>query len=208
MLAPALESYPALTLIICAALAYLCGSIPFGLVLTRAKGHGDIRKIGSGNIGATNVLRTGDKKLALATLLCDILKGFLPVLIAERFGPETAAVAALFAPLGHIFPVWLGFRGGKGVATAGGSLIAYAWPVAVAAIVTWIVVATVFRYSSLAALAAAIAAPIYTWIVSSILLPPLIVTFLALIVIWRHAGNIRRLIRGEESRINFTKKRS
>ena len=123
-------------IVACAVLAYLCGSIPFGLLLAHAGGHGDIRAIGSGNIGATNVLRTGNKKLAAATLLCDVLKGVAPVAVAWHFGAETAAVAAVFAPLGHIFPVWLGFKGGKGVATAGGALLAYAWPVALAAIAT------------------------------------------------------------------------
>ena len=196
-----------LTLSVCAVLSYLVGSIPFGLILTKATGHGDIRNIGSGNIGATNVLRTGDKKLALATLVCDVLKGCVPVLIAQRFGPETAAAAAIFAPLGHIFPLWLSFKGGKGVATAGGVLAAYAWPVAAAALATWLLVAMAFRYSSLAALAAAAAAPAYAWLFSTTRLPPLVVLLLALVVIWRHAANIRRLVLGEESRIEFKKKR-
>ena len=117
-------------IIACAVLAYLCGSIPFGLIFSRLAGHGDIRAIGSGNIGATNVLRTGSKTLAAATLICDMLKGFFPVLIAWRFGADAATAAAVGAIIGHIFPVWLGFKGGKGVATAGGVLLAYAWPIA------------------------------------------------------------------------------
>src|ERR1700744_4454546 len=144
--------------------SYLLGSIPFGYVLTRLAGMGDIRAIGSGNIGATNVLRTGNKKLAALTLLCDAVKGAVPVLIAWRFGATVAAVAAVFAAIGHIFPVWLGFKGGKGVATAGGALIAYAWPVALAAIATWLVMAFVFRYSSLAAVTVTILTPAYAWL--------------------------------------------
>ena len=187
---------------------YLLGSIPFGLLLTKARGHGDIRSVGSGNIGATNVLRTGDKPLALATLFCDILKGFLPVLIAQRFGPDAAAAAAVAAPLGHIFPVWLRFKGGKGVATAGGALLAYAWPAALAAVATWIVVAIVFRYSSLAALAAAASAPLYAWLLLHQPGPTLVVLFIALVVIVRHRDNLARLLRGKESKIVLRKRRA
>ncbi|HEY3916828.1 MAG TPA: glycerol-3-phosphate 1-O-acyltransferase PlsY [Stellaceae bacterium] len=195
-------------IIACAALAYLCGSIPFGLIFARAAGHGDIRAIGSGNIGATNVLRTGSKALALVTLACDIAKGFVPVLIAGRFGADTATAAALAAPLGHIFPVWLGFKGGKGVATAGGALLAYAWPVAVAAIATWLAMAIVFRYSSLAALAAVIVAALSAWIVRPDSAEPLAILFIALLVIWRHRTNLARLVRGEEDRIALRKTRA
>ena len=195
-------------IIACAAFAYLCGSIPFGLIFARAAGHGDIREIGSGNIGATNVLRTGNKRLALATLACDIVKGFIPVLLAWHFGPANATAAAIGAPLGHIFPVWLGFKGGKGVATAGGAVLAYAWPVAIAAIVAWLVMALVFRYSSLAAVTAAIVAPLYAWIVRPIDIEPLAVLFIALVVIWRHRTNLSRLMRGEEDRIGVRKKRA
>jgi acyl phosphate:glycerol-3-phosphate acyltransferase len=193
-------------IIVSAVLAYLCGSIPFGLILTRFAGHGDIRSIGSGNIGATNVLRTGNKKLALATLLCDMVKGFVPVLVAWYFGAETATAAAVGAILGHIFPVWLGFKGGKGVATAGGVLLAYSWPIAVAAVVTWIVMAFVFRYSSLAAVTAAIVAPLYAWIMRPDGVSPLAVLFIALIVIWRHRSNLSRLIQGGEDKIALRKK--
>ncbi len=192
----------------CALVAYLAGSIPFGLLFTMAKGHGDIRALGSGNIGATNVLRTGDKTLALATLLCDLGKGLVPVLIAARFSAEPAAAAAIFAPLGHIFPPWLGFKGGKGVATAAGALIAYAWPVALAAFATWIAVAVLFRYSSLAAVTAAASAPVYAWLLSRQPGMTLVVLFIAIVVIWRHSGNIARLRRGEESKIDLKKRRA
>jgi len=192
----------------CVVLAYLAGSIPFGLIFTKAKGHGDIRALGSGNIGATNVLRTGDKKLAVATLLCDIVKGLIPVLIARQFGPVAAAAAAVAAPLGHIFPLWLGFKGGKGVATGAGVLLAYLWPAALAALATWIIVAFVFRYSSLAALVAAASAPLYAWAFADTRLAPLVVLFITLVVIWRHGDNIARLRRGEESKIRLTRRRA
>jgi acyl phosphate:glycerol-3-phosphate acyltransferase len=188
-----------------AALAYLLGSIPFGLVLTKLAGYGDIRSIGSGNIGATNVLRTGNKALAALTLLLDAAKGAAAVLIGDAFGPDMAALAAAFAFLGHLFPVWLGFKGGKGVATSGGILLAYAWPVAVAGIATWLVVAAVTRYSSLAALTAAALAPVYTWFATREFQPTEVVGFLALLIILRHHANIRRLLRGEESRIRLGK---
>ncbi|MGH7032902.1 MAG: glycerol-3-phosphate 1-O-acyltransferase PlsY [Stellaceae bacterium] len=191
-----------------ALLAYLAGSIPFGLLLTKARGHGDIRALGSGNIGATNVLRTGDKPLAAATLFCDIVKGFLPVLIARRFGPHAAAAAAIAAPLGHIFPIWLRFKGGKGVATAGGALLAYAWPAALAAVATWFAIAIVFRYSSLAALAAAASAPLYAWLLLRQPGPAAVVLVIALVVIARHRDNLARLLRGKESKIELRKRRA
>jgi acyl phosphate:glycerol-3-phosphate acyltransferase len=189
-------------------LAYLAGSIPFGLIFTKAAGHGDIRALGSGNIGATNVLRTGDKKLAAATLLADLAKGLIPVLIARQFGPLATAGAAIAAPLGHIFPVWIGFKGGKGVATGAGVLLAYLWPAALAAAATWILVALVFRYSSLAAITAAASAPLYAWAFADTRLVPLVVLFIALVVIGRHSGNIARLRRGEESKIRLTRRRA
>ena len=139
---------------------YLCGSIPFGLLLTRAAGLGDVRNIGSGNIGATNVLRTGNKGLAAATLLLDALKGAVPAIIALRYGPEPGGVAGLGAVYGHIYPVWLGFKGGKGVATYVGVLAGLAWPVALIFAAVWLAVAVVTRYASLASLVAAVAAPI------------------------------------------------
>lgn len=188
-----------------AVLAYLLGSIPFGLVLTRLAGYGDIRSIGSGNIGATNVLRTGNKALAALTLVLDAGKGAAAVLIAKQFGPDMAAIAAAFAFLGHLFPVWLGFRGGKGVATAGGILLAYAWPVGLAAAGTWLLVAVVTRYSSLAALTACVLAPVYAWLFTRQIQPTEVVLFLAVVIILRHHANIRRLLGGQESRIRLSK---
>jgi acyl phosphate:glycerol-3-phosphate acyltransferase len=191
--------------ILAAALAYLLGSIPFGLVLTRLAGYGDIRRIGSGNIGATNVLRTGSKGLAALTLLLDLAKGAVAVLIARRFGPDMAAVAAVFVFLGHLYPVWLGFKGGKGVATAGGIVIAYAWPVGLAALATWLAVAVATRYSSLAALTACALAPLYAWLITHDQRTTEVILALAVIVILRHHANIRRLLKGEESRIRLSK---
>jgi glycerol-3-phosphate acyltransferase PlsY len=188
-----------------AVLAYLLGSIPFGLVLTRLGGYGDIRQIGSGNIGATNVLRTGNRALAALTLLLDAGKGAAAVLIAAQFGPDMAALAAGASFLGHVFPVWLGFKGGKGVATAGGILVAYAWPVGLAALGTWLLVAVVTRYSSLAALITALLAPLYAWLITREFQPTEVVLFLALVILLRHATNIRRLLSGNESKIRLSK---
>jgi glycerol-3-phosphate acyltransferase PlsY len=193
-----------------AVVGYLLGSIPFGLLLTRAAGLGDIRRIGSGNIGATNVLRTGNKALALATLLLDGAKGAAAVLLAGRFGPDMAVLAGAGAMLGHVFPVWLGFRGGKGVATALGVLLAIAPAVGVLAALTWLATAFLLRYSSLAALAAIAAAPLYSWLLSSVpvagryLSDPQrteLALFVLVLVVVRHIPNIRRLIAGKEPRI-------
>ncbi len=183
------------------AAAYLIGSIPFGLVLTRLAGLGDVRRIGSGNIGATNVLRTGNKTLAAATLVLDGGKGTFAVAVgAAYWGPDIAIAAALGVLTGHLVPVWLRFRGGKGVATGLGILLALAWPVGIAVCLTWLAVAGIFRYSSLSALAASASAPFYAWWLAD----PQTMEFAAFIavVIWlTHAGNIRRLVRGEETRI-------
>jgi glycerol-3-phosphate acyltransferase PlsY len=182
---------------------YLVGSIPFGLLLTRAAGLGDIRAIGSGSIGATNVLRTGSKGLAAATLLLDAAKGAGAVLLARRLvGADAALLAGAGAMIGHLFPLWLGFRGGKGVATGLGVLLAVSWPVALAALATWLAVALVFRISSLAALAACVAAPIVAWTLSggggrTVLL----IALLALAVVAKHHANIRRLLDGTEPKI-------
>jgi glycerol-3-phosphate acyltransferase PlsY len=184
------------------ALAYLLGSIPFGLVLTRIAGFGDIRSIGSGNIGATNVLRTGNKGLAAATLLLDGGKGALAVLIAERYGPDMAVLAAAGALLGHCFPVWLRFRGGKGVATALGTWLALSWPVGLVACGTWLVVAALSRYSSIASLVAMAVAPLAAWHFQGPQFAELGV-FMAVLVWIRHHQNIARLIRGQESRLNL-----
>jgi glycerol-3-phosphate acyltransferase PlsY len=184
---------------------YLLGSIPFGLVLTRAAGLGDIRAIGSGNIGATNVLRTGRKGLALATLLLDGGKGAIAALLALLvLGPQAMLVAAFAAVLGHNFPVWLGFKGGKGVATTLGTLMACSWPVGVACCVTWLVVAGLFRISSLAALAALAASPLYAWYFAGPQTAAM-AAGLALLGIVRHKANIIRLVRGEEPRIGKKK---
>ncbi|WP_410324971.1 glycerol-3-phosphate 1-O-acyltransferase PlsY [Oceanibaculum nanhaiense] len=184
---------------------YLLGSIPFGLVLTKLAGLGDIRKVGSGNIGATNVLRTGSKKLAAVTLLLDGAKGAVALLIAGQWGPDMAVLAAAGAMLGHCFPVWLKFNGGKGVATALGILIAIAWPVGLLACATWLAVAALFRYSSLAALAALALAPVYAWYLADPQRMQLAL-FIAFLVWLRHKTNIVRLLRGQESRISFSKK--
>ncbi|MRX49786.1 glycerol-3-phosphate 1-O-acyltransferase PlsY [Paracoccus sp. S-4012] len=180
---------------------YLLGSIPFGVLLTRALGLGDLRAIGSGNIGATNVLRTGNKGAALATLLLDGGKGALAVLLARAWGGEPAAViagAAAFA--GHLFPVWLGFRGGKGVATFLGTLIALAWPVGLAACAAWLLTAIVSRISSLSALVAAALAPL---VALALGLPgvALAATLMAALIFLRHRPNIARLRAGTEPRI-------
>ena len=182
-------------------LAYLLGSIPFGLVITRVFGLGDLRAIGSGNIGATNVLRTGNKGAAAATLLLDGGKGAVAVLLARHFAGETAAmVAALAAFLGHLFPVWLGFRGGKGVATLLGTMLALAWPVGIAACLTWLATAFAFRRSSLAALVAAASTPLWLWLFGR---PDAIWlgVALAVLVFLRHHANIRRLLDGTEPKI-------
>ena len=183
--------------------AYFIGSIPFGLILTEIAGFGDIRKIGSGNIGATNVLRTGNKVLAAATLLLDGGKGAVAVLVARHlYGPEAALVAGGAALLGHMFPVWLRFRGGKGVATGLGTLLAVAWPVGLIACGVWLLAAVVFRYSSLAALLAMAASPVAAWFVADRQVAGLAL-FLAVLVWLRHHENIRRLLKGEESKIRL-----
>lgn len=189
-----------------ALLGYLLGSIPFGLVLTRLAGKGDIRQIGSGNIGATNVLRTGSKPLAAATLVLDGGKGAAAALIGQAVaGPDIAILAAGGAFLGHLFPVWLRFRGGKGVATFLGVVLALAFPVGAACCLTWLVVAALFRFSSLAALASALAAPVFSWFWASPQLVELTAA-LALLVFVRHHANIRRLLTGEEPKIGAGKK--
>jgi glycerol-3-phosphate acyltransferase PlsY len=194
-------------LVLALAIGYLLGSIPFGLILTKAAGAGDVRDIGSGSIGATNVLRTGHKGLAAATLLLDMLKGTVAVLLVERvigapagYAIVSALAAGLGAFIGHIFPVWLGFRGGKGVATYIGVLLAIAWPIALAFCAVWLTVASVTRYSSLSALLAAAVTP-------PVLLgfgdrpAALLFAVLSLLLFWAHRANIRRLLAGEEPRI-------
>jgi acyl phosphate:glycerol-3-phosphate acyltransferase len=180
---------------------YLLGSIPFGLILTKLSGEGDIRKIGSGNIGATNVLRTGSKPLALATLIFDGGKGALAFLLFDHYGgPCLAIVAGACAFLGHLFPVWLKFNGGKGVATFLGLMLAVAWPVGMLACATWLAVAAIFRYSSLAALSAAVLAPAYAYLFHDIWHVEL-ASFCAILIFIRHRENIQRLLNREEPRI-------
>ncbi|MFA6157317.1 glycerol-3-phosphate 1-O-acyltransferase PlsY [Mesorhizobium sp.] len=188
------------SLILALVFGYLLGSIPFGLLLTRAAGLGDVRNIGSGNIGATNVLRTGNKGLAAATLLLDALKGTAAVLIASHFAPDLAVWAGLGAFLGHLFPVWLGFKGGKGVATYLGVLIGLAWQVALIFAAVWLVMALLFRFSSLAALVAAVIVPIALYFLST---PQIAVLFVAMsvVVFIKHRANISRLLAGSEGKI-------
>jgi acyl phosphate:glycerol-3-phosphate acyltransferase len=187
-----------------AALGYVLGSIPFGLLLTRFAGHGDIREIGSGNIGATNVLRTGSKGLAALTVLLDLAKGMAAVMIAQRWNSDAGLIAAGCAIIGHMFPIWLDFRGGKGAATALGVLIPLAWPVAVLATLLWLVTAVLFQYSSLAALVAAISGGVLATLITDKATAG-VIAGIALLIILRHHSNIRRLIAGTESRISFRK---
>ncbi|MBE0692325.1 MAG: glycerol-3-phosphate 1-O-acyltransferase PlsY [Aquamicrobium sp.] len=188
------------TIILALAFGYLLGSVPFGLLITRAAGLGDVRKIGSGNIGATNVLRTGNKGLAAATLLLDALKGAAAVLIAANWGAEAGIAAGFGAFLGHLFPVWLGFKGGKGVATYLGVLAAFAWQAALVFAVAWLAVAAATRYSSLSALVAAVASPVALYLFG---LPShaAVLAVMSVIVFVKHRANIARLLAGTESKI-------
>ncbi|MBV0910905.1 glycerol-3-phosphate 1-O-acyltransferase PlsY [Anianabacter salinae] len=184
-----------------AAFSYLLGSVPFGIVMAKVFGLGDLRAIGSGNIGATNVLRTGNKPAALLTLIGDAGKGAAAVLIARAVGGESAAgVAGLFAMLGHLYPVFLRFKGGKGVATFLGTLLALSFPLGLAACATWLVIAAIFRFSSLSALVAAALSPVYAgafyhWHGA------ILIAVMAGLVIWKHRENIARLRAGAESKI-------
>ncbi len=197
---PLIESAAAI-LLLWAVIGYMLGSIPFGLVLTRALGLGNLREIGSGNIGTTNVLRTGSKAAAAATLILDGGKGAAAVLLARSLAGEDAAqLAGLAAFLGHCFPIWLKFKGGKGVATFLGLMLALAWPVGIACCLAWVATAAVSRISSLSALVAALATPLWAYVLgypAAILLALL----LAAIVFWRHGANISRLLAGTEPRI-------
>jgi glycerol-3-phosphate acyltransferase PlsY len=189
------------TLLLWALIAYIIGSIPFGLILARVMGLGNLRDIGSGNIGATNVLRTGSKKAAALTLLLDGGKGAVVVLLARAYADADASQIAAFAVMiGHCFPVWLKFRGGKGVATFLGLLYGLAWPIGIAACLSWLVTALVFRFSSLAALVAAASTMVWAVVLGE---PQIFMlcAFLAALIFWRHAGNIRRLVDGTEGKI-------
>jgi glycerol-3-phosphate acyltransferase PlsY len=183
------------------ALGYLLGSIPFGLILTRLAGKGDIRKVGSGNIGATNVLRTGSKWLAALTLILDCVKAIVAILLASRLlGAETSAAAGAGALIGHLYPLWLSFRGGKGVATFLGVLIGLQfWPAAIAYAAIWLILLLTLRISSVAGMMAAVSAPIIALILHSALFP--ILLGFAVLVLWKHRENILRLSKGTEPRI-------
>jgi len=190
--------------VIAALLGYLLGSIPFGLLVTRLAGLGDIRQIGSGNIGATNVLRTGRKDLALATLLLDGGKGALTVLIARLISEDLTVIAGGAAILGHLFPVWLKFKGGKGVATTLGTLIAANWMVGIGACLVWLAMAVLFRYSSLSALIAVASAPLLALWLGTV--PQAWLAAFAAVLVWiRHHENINRLLKGEEPKIGKKK---
>ncbi len=192
-------------LIWAALLGYLIGSIPFGLLLTKAAGMGDVRQIGSGNIGATNVLRTGNKGLAAGTLVLDLLKGFAPVAIAGHLWGEVAmAFAAGAAVLGHCFPVWLGFKGGKGVATNAGVAFGLAWPLGLAYAFVWLSILAIFRISSLAGMAAVVAAAAAAPLFGYPQFFP-VLGAIALLIIYLHRENIARLARGEEPRVGGSK---
>lgn len=204
----------------CAVGGYLLGSIPFGLVLTRLAGLGDIRKIGSGNIGATNVLRTGRKDLAVLTVILDASKAGFAAWLAGRLAPQAdmfflgifthvgliaSLIAGTAAIVGHNFPVWLKFKGGKGVASTFGFILVMNPQIALLALITWLLFAFVFKYSSLAAIAAAVLTPLYSYFFGGEI-ESIFYTAIAVLVILRHHSNIRRLIKGEESKISFKKK--
>lgn len=189
---------------------YLVGSIPFGLVLTRMAGYGDIRKIGSGNIGATNVLRTGNKILALLTVLCDAFKAGIAALVAGKMaGTEYAVTASLiagsFGVIGHNFPIWLKFKGGKGVASAFGFILVTCYPVALCALAVWLVMAFTFKYSSLSALTAAALVPLFSYFYAPTVEYTYFYSAIIALVIIRHHSNIKRLLKGEESKIKLKK---
>ena len=189
-----------------AVLGYFCGSVPFGLLLTRAAGLGDVRAIGSGSIGATNVLRTGNRWLAAATLILDAAKAALPVLFSLYFwGEQAAMVCAIFAFLGHCFPVWLNFKGGKGVAVMIGSLLALSWPVGLIFCAVWLVIAFARKMSSLAALTAAATAPIFAYVVVDEWLAAT-AAVMAILLFYQHRANIARLLNNTEPKIGSEKK--
>jgi len=201
----ALWPLDSLTTVLLAIFGYLCGSIPFGLIFTRMAGLGDIRQIGSGNIGTTNVLRTGSKKLAAATLIADALKGTVPVLIGWRWGAEGAAIAGLAAFLGHLLPVWLRFKGGKGVATFLGVMFGFAWPLGLLFLALWISIALVTRYSSVGGMSATVLTAL-ACIASHMDWLGAVAVLMAAIVLLAHRENIMRLRQGTESKIRLSKK--
>ena len=193
------------TYVLTAIIAYLAGSIPFGLILVNITGAGNLREIGSGNIGATNVLRTGHKNIAIATLILDCSKGGVTVIVAQSHGLDLAVIAGVCSVVGHIFPIWLKFRGGKGVATVLGVLLAIAWQVGLAAVATWLIIAAIFRYSSLAAILALTLSTVYAWYLPDTNVS-IMTTLIAGLSILRHKENMWRLIKGKESKIKLGKK--
>ena len=200
------EAVTPMMAILAVILGYLAGSIPFGLLFTRWAGLGDVRSIGSGNIGATNVLRTGNKKLAALTLIADAVKATIPILLMKALGGETAGlIAGLAAFAGHLFPVWLGFKGGKGVATNMGILFGLYWPLGLIFLAVWLAMAFIFRMSSLSALTASALSPLWAWLLGK---PTFILPLLLLaIFIWiMHRANIARLLKGEEAKITLGSK--
>ncbi|MEM7122353.1 MAG: glycerol-3-phosphate 1-O-acyltransferase PlsY [Pseudomonadota bacterium] len=186
----------------CAVIAYLLGSIPFGLIITRVAGLGDVRKIGSGNIGATNVLRTGRKELAALTLLLDTAKGAAAVLLAFDFGgPDYMVVAAVAAMVGHMYPIWLRFKGGKGIATGLGVILGISWPAGLAGFGTWLIIVAATRYVSPASVIAAILSVAYVWYFTHDMQYTQAIGVLALLTLFKHRMNMVRLVRGEEPKI-------
>ncbi len=198
-------SLSGLEMIVSLLFGYLCGTIPFGLILTKSAGLGDIRSIGSGNIGATNVLRTGNKTLAALTLVCDALKGTVPALLMGwLYGPQAAILGGLAAFFGHLFPMWLGFKGGKGVATNIGVLFGLFWPLGLIFLAVWVAMAALFRMSSLSALTASLLSPLWAYLLgrSDLMLPVALMG----VAIWiTHRANIARLLKGEEPRLGKSK---
>ena len=193
------------TYVLTAIIAYLAGSIPFGLILVNITGAGNLREIGSGNIGATNVLRTGHKNIAIATLILDCSKGGVTVIVAQSHGLDLAVISGVCSVVGHIFPIWLKFRGGKGVATVLGVLLAIAWQVGLTAVATWLIIAAIFRYSSLAAILALTLSTVYAWYLPDTNVS-IMTTLIAGLSILRHKENMWRLIKGKESKIKLGKK--
>ena len=193
------------TYVLTAIIAYLAGSIPFGLILVNITGAGNLREIGSGNIGATNVLRTGHKNIAIATLILDCSKGGVTVIVAQSHGLDLAVISGVCSVVGHIFPIWLKFRGGKGVATVLGVLLAIAWQVGLTAVATWLIIAAIFRYSSLAAILALTLSTVYAWYLPDTNVS-IMTTLIAGLSILRHKENMWRLIKGKESKIKLGEK--
>ena len=193
------------TYVLTAIFAYLAGSIPFGLILVNITGAGNLREIGSGNIGATNVLRTGHMNIAIATLILDCGKGGITVIVAQSHVLDLAVIAGVCSVVGHIFPIWLKFRGGKGVATIIGVLLAINWQVGLTAVATWLITAAIFRYSSLAAILALTLSTVYAWYLPDTNVS-IMTTLIAGLSILRHKENMWRLIKGKESKIKLGEK--